>query len=320
MKENFKGNKSIALTTAVSLLGSSCSGYLEPPEPKATNQTEKDNIEGLTRASRSISVSKSLNDDEYAYLNAIIRLTEDLISGHCNSYDILDDPQNMLLTYGYTGNITPDKDLLRILSAFGDSKFIEAINNHDVTEFIRIAKEKGLIQFDIDTTTPFNSNIENLPESTKNLIAKLSEYRSVNTQSAKAPGISNEAISDWFVDSVAVAAVVVLVGIEVAVVVMVVGLAIQQDQTISESTPFSSKLALNRLLNAKQVDVWDVYIQKNGTADIYTFIDNRINELCDYTIMAIDEFAPEFWEQNSKVEVRNNLGLLFMNYLFECEK
>lgn len=315
MKKDFsKGRKSIALTTAVSLLGSSCSSYLEPPGNPMACPTQ----ETFTRSleSKILSLSEVLTDDEYAFLDTIIRITEDLVNGNFNSIELENNPQKILRQYGYEGDILPDESLLKILIAFGDTDFVEAIKNRDLLGFIRLAKEKGLIRKD----NAIQTDIDNISDATKSLISKIVQSKSIQTQGNSAPPISNAEFSDWFVDSIAVAAVIVLVGIEVAVFVMMIGMATQPNQTIEQNGEYSSKLALNRLMQAKQVDVWDAYIQTNGMDDIYTFVDERVNQLCDATLQTIDELAPDYWNQHSRNDVRNNMTLLYMNYFFECEK
>lgn len=315
-KDFSKGRKSIALTTAVSLLGSSCSSYLEPFDDPTSMPIQDTFTRSLE--TKKLPLSELLTDDEYAFLDAIIHIAEDLANGNFNSRDLESNIQEILLQYGYEGKILPDSSLMKILIAFGDSDFVDVINNHDLSGFIRLAKEKGLIRKD----NPIQdlSGIDNLPETTKNLIAKIVQNKVAQNQKTS-DGSSNfdYEINDWFVDSIAVAAVMVLVGIEVAVIVMIIGLEAPQNLPIEANEEYSSKLTLNRLMQAKQVDVWDAYIQTNGINDIYTFVDERVNKLCDATLLTIDELAPEYWNEHSRNEVRNKITLLYMNYILECE-
>lgn len=311
-QRNSAGRKAVALTTAASILGTSCSGYLEHPmsedDPsmiKESNRTE----------TRSLPISDDLTEDEYAFIDAIIQLMEDLINENIDPSALNGDSKHILNLYGYTGEIVMDEDLEKILSAFGNKEFVDAIRNQNIESFINIAQENGLLRHDINPSAEDN-NFEDLPEPTKQLITKIKKTRIVNNREM----YIQQEISDWFVDSIAVAAVIALLGIEVAVVVMMVVIGAANNHQISATENFSTQVAFNKLMNARNVDAWDAFIQRNGSTELYTFIDHRINQLCDVTIGAINEICPEYWDNHSEVEIRNALGITFMNYLFESEK
>lgn len=311
-QRNSAGKKAVALTTAASILGTSCSGYLEHPLSEDDSATKK---ESNLKGTRSLPICDDLTEDEYAFVDAIIRLTEDLINENIDSSTLNDDSKNVLESYGYTGEIVMDEDLEKILSAFGNKEFVDAIRNQDVESFINIAQVNGLLRRDINPSKEYNG-FESLPEPTKQLITKIKKTRIINNKEM----VIQQEISDWFVDSIAVAAVIALVGIEVAVIVMVVVIGAANNNQISATEKFSTQVAFNKLMNARNVDAWDAFIQRNGSTGLYTFIDHRITKLCDVTISAIDEIYPEYWNNHSEVEIRNALGITFMNYLFESEK
>ncbi|MDE7180808.1 MAG: hypothetical protein K2N88_06390 [Muribaculaceae bacterium] len=311
-QRNSTGKKAVVITTVASLLGSSCSGYLEPPLHEESPKTNK--VDQNT-GTRSLPIYEGLTEDEYAFMDAIIRLIEDMINENIDPNILKNDSKHVLESYGYAGEIIIDDDLLRILSAFGKVEFTEAIRNQDIDSFIKVAKEEGLLRYDIDQRTK-DIDFENLPEPTKQLITNIRKSREINNKDV----FTQQAISDWFIDSVAVAAVIAIAGIEVAIVVMVVVLGAAKSDRISSVENFSTQVAFNKLMNARKVDVWDAYTQYNGTVGLYNFMDKQITELCDVTLKVVDELYPEYWDIHSKAEIRNSIGILFMNYLFESEK
>lgn len=306
------GKKAVALTSAASLLGTSCSGYLDPSFYEEDILMTKESQHSGTR---SLPICDGLTEDEYAFMDATVRLIEDLIKEKIDISMLNNDSRKVLESYGYTGDIVMDDDLLRILSAFGKPEFVEAVKNQDIDSFLNIAQKNGLLRFAIDQNTKC-SNFDSLPEPTKQLITNISNSRSINSNEV----LKQQAVSDWFVDSVAVASVIAIAGIEVAIVVMVAVFVVGYSDQGPATANFSTQVAFNKLMNARKVDVWDAFTQRNGTMELYNFMDNRITELCDVTIKAIDEVCPEYWNNHSKTEIRNSLGITFMNYLFESEK
>ena len=310
-KRHSTEKKAVALTSAASLLGTSCSGYLEPSFYEGDIKTEKEN---QLPGTRSLPICDGLTQDEYAFMDATIRLIEDLINENIDSSMLVNDSKGVLKSYGYTGDIVMDHELLIILSAFGKPEFVKAVKNQDIESFFNIAKKNGLLRFTINQNTK-NSNFNSLPEPTKQLITNIRNSKTINSKDI----VKRPVVSDWFVDSVAVAAVIALAGIEVAVVVMVVVLVVGHSDQGPKTANFSTQVSFNKLMNARRVDVWDAFTQRNGTMELYNFMDNRVTELCDVTIKAIDEICPEYWDNHSKTEIRNSLGVTFMNYLFESE-
>lgn len=307
-----KGKKAVAITTAASLLGTSCSGYLE--QPLLEEDLKTGNVCQITE-DKSLPIFEGLTEDEYAFLDAIIRLIEDLINESIDPNILKNDSKQVLESYGYTGEIIMDEDLHVILDAFSNTDFTEAIRNKDIDGFIKVAQKNGLLRSDIDKRTK-DFNFENLPESTKQLIKKIRTSKNINDKDAG----TQQAVSDWFIDSVAVAAVIAIAGIEVAIFVMVVVLGATNNDQVSPDKKYSTQVAFNKLMNAKQVDVWDAYTQRNGSTELYNFMDDQITELCDLNMKFIDELYPEYWDNHSKSETRNSLGIIFMNYLFESKK
>lgn len=285
---------------------------MEPSFYEADNTTKK---ESQLPGTRSLPICDGLTEDEYAFIDATVRLIEDLINEKVDLSMLNKDSKRVLESYGYTGNIVMDDDLLRILSAFGKPEFVEAVKNQDIERFLNIAQKNGLLRYGIDQNTK-DINFKSLPEPTKQLIANVSKSRIINSKDV----VHQQAVSDWFVDSVAVAAVIAIAGIEVAIFVMVAVFVVAHSDQATATANFSTQVAFNKLMNARKVDVWDAFTQRNGTRELYTFMDNQITELCDVTIKAIDEICPEYWDSHSKTETRNSLGIMFMNYLFESEQ
>lgn len=306
------GKKAVALSSAASLLGTSCSGYLDPSFNEADNKTQN---ESQVSGTRSLPICDGLTEDEYAFIDATVRLIEDLINEKVNPSMLNKDSKTVLESYGYTGNIVMDQDLLKILCAFGNQEFVEAVKGQDIDKFFTLAQKNGLLRYGIDQKTK-DINFESLPEPTKQLINDISKSRVINSKYV----VHKRAVSDWFVDSVAVAAVVALAAIEVAIFVMVAVLVVGHSEHAPATAKFSTQVAFNKLMNARKVDVWDAFIKHNGTEELYTFMNTQVTGLCDVTIKAIDEFCPEYWDSHSKTETRSSFEIMFMNYLLESEE
>lgn len=294
-KRNKNMRKTVIITTVGSLLGTSCSGYLEP----ASLQLE---IEDHT-TSRVVSISDTLTDDECEFLNAIIRLIDDIISDKFISDNLLLDSKDVLIKYGYYGNIIIDDNLLKILIAFSDANIRKAIENRDIVEFISLVNNLGLIgdgQSNIDL-----SNIN------EELLKKLNDLKSFDFGATY-----QQAVNNWFFEIGIVAFAVALVAVEIAVYT---GIMVAGEMQYSESNNKSvsnSDLILGKMIQSKSVNVWDAYIQKNGVSDFYIFAENEINEISDLVIKIIDDVNPDYWNSNTKEAVRNSIAVFYINYLF----
>lgn len=317
-----KTKKAIAISTIAGLLSSSCSGYLAP-----SHEEEQRILNSV--ASRTLPISDEMTQDDYEYLDAIVRITTDLIegSGNQNVLSLIGtNPQALLAAYGYTGSQALDEDLAKILLAFQDVDLVNAVQNHDIESFLNLALEKDLLRFDsIDSSDPDSS--ANLSETSQALLDKISNLRDYKPARGHHP-TSQTRFSSWFIDSVAIAVVVVLIGIEVGVVVMAFVLGeVDNDRNpdqdgdapTQENDSISVEIILDRLARSKRAGVLDAYIQANGLQDIIAFANERVDTIWQAMCRSIDEVNPEFWELHSREEVRTNLAVTFTNYLFLCD-
>ena len=113
---------------------------------------EKDMIylssENLIQLNDRIATPLSLNlkNGDYEYLKFLDKLSKEIISDPSIAADFSKNPQVYLNKYQYGGDINLDDGLLKLILALSDTDIANAIKEGNIKEFLRLCKEKNLIE------------------------------------------------------------------------------------------------------------------------------------------------------------------------------
>lgn len=132
-------NTAISGTLASSILASSCTfsdmdGVIYDEYKPNTD---------LGNAALPMSVDLIGNDAKY--VNAIRRICIDVIQDQSIAQQVAENPESMFKKYGYDGPIDMDSDVLKIIKMLGDDEINEAIANKDISKFIVLCEDRGLL-------------------------------------------------------------------------------------------------------------------------------------------------------------------------------
>lgn len=125
---------------SASILASSCSSNLDHDQlvyPVSNNNSDR----GIT----AIDLETILKHDDSAYINALVKFSQDIIENPVLAKAALSDSLNVLKKYGYDGEIKLDEDLTKIVMALGDDEINSSLKKHDYINFIRLLKDKDLL-------------------------------------------------------------------------------------------------------------------------------------------------------------------------------
>lgn len=133
--------KTVTGLTASSILASSCSGYY--PEINDSNyfnlQTRGLSDEG------SPALPIDLSQDNIDYLNFLIKLANDIIKDPVIAKQFSKNPNAFIKEYGYTGEISLDEGMLKLILALGDEEINQAVNQRDMTTALALMENKGYL-------------------------------------------------------------------------------------------------------------------------------------------------------------------------------
>lgn len=276
MKE--KITKVVATVTATSILTASCTGYNE----NLLSAINDDNFPDIGQSA--IPLKLNLSSEDVKNINAINKLVIDIIENSKVADNFAKNPQELLKKYGYTGTVTLDDKLVRIIKAFADDEIALAIKQKDIEKFLSLCQQKGLLN------------------------EKYNDFLTNKLDSAT----TTKAYSDEVIKEEAF----LVVGV-VVVAVFVVAIALSVETYIGFHHKIGHDSASEPIVDEtvqgpQEVNVIDVLYLKTNTKDyqyIDSYIDNKIEE-------AIDLYYKESPMYKDK-ESRNQLKQLIYKNLVE---
>ena len=139
-KKNFLV-KTVTGLTASSILASSCTGY--HPE-----MSDSDYLNLQTRGlsdEGSPALLIDLSQDDIDYLKFLTKLANDIIKDSVIAKQFAKNPNDFIKEYGYTGEITLDEGMLKLILALGDEEINQAVNQRDMTTALELMENKGYL-------------------------------------------------------------------------------------------------------------------------------------------------------------------------------
>lgn len=136
MKE--KVIKIVATATATSIFAASCTSYND----NLLSAINDENFPDMGQSA--IPLKLNLSSEDIKNINAINRLVIDIIENSKIAEDFTKNPQEILKLYGYTGAVTIDDKLVKIIKAFADDEITMAIKQKNIEKFVSLCQQKGL--------------------------------------------------------------------------------------------------------------------------------------------------------------------------------
>lgn len=143
MKEISK--KIVAGALIPTLLLPSCSSYFSDAE----NIEEINKQEGLTESNINdiaVPINLNLSSEDCQYLTFLKKLTADITKNPLIAERFAKDPEAFLASYGISDmKISLDDSLLKLVLALGDKEIINSIEQNDISRFLSLCSDKGII-------------------------------------------------------------------------------------------------------------------------------------------------------------------------------
>jgi hypothetical protein len=160
---NKKLEKLIAVTLIPSVLAPSCTSndYFDDLDVASINSRSLSDIGSVT-----VPITLNFDSRDGRILNFMVRICADIVKNPVIAKQFAKNPTALAESYGVTDlQIDFDDELWKLVVALGDEDIHNAIINNDISNFLRLCKEKGLItEITKSDLLKYQSMIENIDE------------------------------------------------------------------------------------------------------------------------------------------------------------
>jgi len=135
--------------------------YVDKSVPDINKNIQKMLKSGSTHILLNIQIS----EDDRKYFDFINRLTLDILQDRNKAAQFIENPNGYVESSGFSGLIISlDDDLIKLVTSIADIDIYNAIQQNNISEFIRLCKEKNLVtNFQIADIERINKLIEANP-------------------------------------------------------------------------------------------------------------------------------------------------------------
>jgi hypothetical protein len=277
MKASKRATKVFAGVISTSILTASCTQYLPGEDYVYGNIITNDSDLGEI----AIPISIKLKPEDVQYINAIQKITTEIIDSPQKAKEFNKNPSYFLKKYGYGGKINFDETVLKITMAFADEEINNAIKNNDLKLFYYLCSKKEII-------TPSSKSIF----SDEYYKAQFEDI----LENEKMVAFEDDFVLGFF--AVLAAAVVVFAGIGFVLIFLTKG-----------KGPNSSELSDSNL------GIFDVYALRAGMENTHVAVSQYVEDEVNEAISLIKEIQPDYLNHVSEMELINFLKINIVNNL-----
>lgn len=155
-----------------------------------------------------VSLSLAYNEEDANYINALVKLSNDIISNPEVAKKAIQDREHVLSRYGYNNSLKLDESLTKIVLALGDKEINDALKSGDYVRLYSLLDQKDLL-------TDTQKCLLNTPQYQKQL-KSINEKFNLNLGTRATRTAANNDAQLQLAGVVPVAAVVVIVSVAIA--------------------------------------------------------------------------------------------------------
>lgn len=241
-----------------------------------------------------------INDTDREYILAIQALATDVVENKALAQRLVSSPATVLAEYGYTGNLDIDDAMLELVKVFADDDINQAIRNEDLTSFLQLCKQKGLI----DKTTYLLTDQPTLEK--LHQIANNVGLDNVVGQANGPEGVFGMV----FVVLTVYVVVVMATAIEVALAIHFSISTRGKQWAHRHETP----VQIQSILEA-HAGLVDAFVLENGDDDLITAGDIASEDLANKCADFVREYRPTYFQHNSEQKFKNYIKHNYFCYL-----
>lgn len=283
------------------LLESCTNGYYLNYEVDEINETLSKSTTAINN--KALPINVQFTDEQREYLIFLQTLAQDILSDPTIAKSFISNPPAYIHSKGFAcENITIDSKLAQIILALADDEICKAIESGNISQYLNLLKEKGLI--DTISVTELN---------------QLKDYSSYLNKAMEMPGTDQEIVS-FFAFATAVLVGVALVVWAVAIEHVAAANAVAAATVVSwkvgvVTSGSSTKNHSDALMSTKVMKIWNLKSQDPNST--YLVADQFTSKTVDSLIEHFNKNMPGLYNQTDLAILRNAIIANIQNLSYE---